>query len=294
MTDGAPRDSRALVVVAGAAVLWSTGGLIVRALDEAGSWTTIFYRSLFAALFLAVFVVGRDRRGAVRSFTGMGRAGLVVGACFATASISMVVALGMTSVANTFVMISTTPLVAAVLGRLVLGERARARTWIVAAVTVLGVAIMVSGSSGETTRAGDAVAALIPVALATATVTIRRHHEVLMVPAMAVGTVIAMLVSIPFAGSLAVTGHDLGLLVVFGTVQFGLGLALYAFGGRRAPPADVTLVTLLEPVLGPLWVWWLLGEYPGVGGIVGGSIVLGAMAVHTALDLRRRTMPVAA
>jgi drug/metabolite transporter (DMT)-like permease len=283
-----------LAIVALAALIWSTGGLIVRSLERSDTWTTIFYRSLFASIFLVGFVVVRDRRSAVRSFTSMGRASLLVGACFATASISLVVALGMTSVANTLVIISAAPLLAAVIGRVVLAEAVKPRTWVAAAVTVVGVVIMVSGSSAESSLRGDAVAMLIPVALATATVTIRQHHEVLMIPAMAVGTMIALVVSVPLVGTFAVTRHDLGLLAIFGAVQLGLGLALFAVGARRAPPAEVALMTLLEPVLGPIWVWLLLDEYPGAAVFVGGSLVLGAMAVHTTLDLRRRTVPLAA
>jgi drug/metabolite transporter (DMT)-like permease len=285
---------RGLVLVGIAAVIWSTGGLIVRSLDTDQAWTTIFYRSLFASVFLVGFVVVRDRGRAVRSFTSMGAAGLLVGACFAMSSISLVVALGLTSVANTLVVVSTAPLLAAVLGRVVLGEPVNGRTWATAGVTVVGVVIMVSGSSTEGSLAGDAVAMLIPIGLAVATVTIRRHHEVLMVPAMAVGTVMAMLVAVPFVSVWTVTGHDLGLLAMFGSVQLGLGLALYAVGARMAPPADVALVSLLEPVLGPLWVWAVLSEDPGVAALIGGTLVIAAVAIHTAFDLRRRAMPVAA
>lgn len=297
-TTAPPRASaqhgRALVLVAIAAVIWSTGGLIVRSLDTDEAWTTIFYRSLFASVFLVAFVVLRDRRHALRSFTSMGAAGLLVGGCFAMSSIALVVALGLTSVANTLVVVSTAPLLAAVLGRVVLGDPVNRRTWVTAGVTVVGVVIMVAGSSSEGSLAGDAVALLIPVGLATATVTIRRHQEVLMVPAMAVGTIMATLVAIPFVSVWAVTGHDLGLLAVFGSVQLGLGLALYAVGARMAPPADVALVSLLEPVLGPVWVWAVLGENPGLAALVGGALVIAAVGVHTAFDLRRRSMPVAA
>ncbi len=285
---------RGLLLVALAAVLWSTGGLIVRSLDTDASWTTIFYRSLFASMFLVVFVRRRERTGAVRAFTSMGWPGVVVGACFGLSSIALVVALGMTSVANTLVVMSTTPLVAALLGWAVLRERVRPRTWVAAGATVVGVLVMVSGSTAGGSRAGDAVAALMPLSLAAATVVIRRHQHVVMVPAMALGTVMAMLVALPFVESFSITRHDLVLLVVFGAGQLGLGLALYAVGARHAPPADVALVSLLEPVLGPVWVWLVIGERPTGATLVGGLLVLSAMAWHTALDLRRRTVPAVA
>ena len=104
----------------------------------------------------------------------------------------------------------------------------------------------------------------------------------------------ALLVALPFVSSWEVSGHDLALLVVFGAGQLGAGMALFAIGARLAPPADVALVSLLEPVLGPVWVWWIIGEAPATSTLVGGTIVLAAMAAHTALDLRRPTFPAAA
>jgi drug/metabolite transporter (DMT)-like permease len=285
---------RGLLLVAIAATIWSTGGVIVRSLDTDDPWLTIAYRSIFASLFLVGFVAARERRRSVRSFTSMGAPGLVVGACVAIASVALVVALRYTSVANTLVVISTAPLVAAVLARIVLGDPIRPRTWVATSATLVGALIMVGGSVGEGSVGGDAIAALIPVALAVATVTIRRHEQVVMVPAMAAGTVMALLVAIPFVGSWDVSQHDLALLVVFGAGQLGAGLALFAIGARHAPPADVALVSLLEPVLGPVWVWWIIGEAPTPATLVGGTIVLVAMATHTALDLRRRTVPAAA
>jgi drug/metabolite transporter (DMT)-like permease len=292
-TAGRGSHARGLALVASAAVVWSTGGLIVRSLDVDDEWTIIAYRSLFATLFLAGAVAVRERRGAVPAVRRMGAAGLLVGACFAVASIAFVVALGRTSVANTLVIVSTAPLAAAVLGRIVLHDRVRPRTWAATAATLLGVVILASGSSGATSRAGDAIALLIPVALATATVTIRRHETVDMIPAMGVGTALAFCVAAPLAGTWSVSTGDLVLLVVFGALQLGGGLALYALGARLAPPADVALVALVEPVLAPIWVWAFAGEAPGAPAVVGGLVVLAAMAVHTVLDLRSRPVPAA-
>jgi drug/metabolite transporter (DMT)-like permease len=288
---GRSTHARGLALVAAAAVVWSTGGLIVRSLDVDDEWTIIAYRSLFATLFLAGAVVVRERRGAARAVRRMGAAGLLVGACFTVASIAFVVALGRTSVANTLVIVSTAPLAAAILGRIVLRDPVRPRTWAATAATLVGVIVLASGSSGATSRAGDAIAMLIPVALATATVTIRRHEAIDMIPAMGVGTALAFAVAAPLAGSWSVAPDDLALLVVFGALQLGGGLALYAVGARLAPPADVALVALVEPVLAPLWVWAFAGESPGGAAVVGGAVVLGAMAVHTVLDLRSRPVP---
>ena len=277
---------RGLALVAVAALLWSTGGLIVRSLDAADVWTTVFWRSVFAALFLAAFIAARDRGRAVQAFRTMGFPSLIVGVGFATASIGLVVALNLTTVANTLIIFSTSPLIAAVLGRVLLGERVRGRSWVVMAAALLGIAVMVSDSVARGSVAGDLVAFVVAAAAAVATVTIRKNREVRMTPATCLAAVLAALVALPLAAPLSVTGGDFALLFVFGAIQLGAGLALFVTGARLAPAAEVALISVLEPILGPVWVWAFLGEHPGTSALVGGGIVLSALVVHTALDFR--------
>ncbi|MEX1206896.1 MAG: DMT family transporter [Dongiaceae bacterium] len=277
---------RGLALVAVAALLWSTGGLIVRSLDAADVWTTVFWRSVFAALFLVLFIAARDRSKAVQAFRAMGFPSLVVGVCFATASIGLVVALNLTTVANTLIIFSTSPLIAAVLGRVLLGERVRGRSWVVMTAALLGIAVMVSDSFARGSVAGDLIAFVVAGAAAVATVTIRKNRDVRMTPATCLAAVIAALLALPLAAPLSVTGADFGLLFVFGAIQLGAGLALFVTGARLAPAAEVALISVLEPILGPVWVWAFLGENPGTFALIGGGIVLSALAIHTALDLR--------
>lgn len=297
MATGAAADERdrrghGLMLVALAAVIWSTGGLIVRLIDTADTWTIVFWRALFATLFLAAYVVWREGKQAPGLFAAMGRPGLVVAGCFALASTCLVVALSLTTVAHTLVIMSTAPFLAALLARPVLGERVRGRTWAAMAAALCGIAVMASDRGGNASLVGDLVAGLIAIALAIATVTIRRHREVRMTPATCLGAATAALVALPLASPLVVDGHDMALLVVFGAFQFGAGLAIFVTGARLAPAAEVSLVAVLEPILGPLWVWALIGEDPGARALAGGAIVLAALVLHTLLDARRRAPPI--
>ena len=87
-------------------------------------------------------------------------------------------------------------------------------------------------------------------------------------------------VAAPFASPGSVSLQDLGLLVALGVGQIGLGLVLLTIGARLIPAAEVALITLLEIVLGPLWVWLVLSEQPGAATLAGGAIVLGAVALQ--------------
>ena len=279
---------RGVLLVAASAVIWSTGGLIVRSLST-DPWTTIFWRSVTATLFLLVFLFVRDGRQAFRLFRKMGLPGALVGLFFACASVGLVVALSLTSVAQTLVIMSSSPLIAAVLGRVVLDERIRPAAYLSIGGVMLGIAVMMSSDLGaDRSLAGALVALAIAFSLAGAVVTTRRHPDIRMTPAACTGTVIAMLVSLPFATPSSAGGHDLALLTLFGAGQLGGGLVLFLAGARLIPAAQSALIGMLEPILGPAWVWLVIGEEPRPMTILGGSIVILSVLANTLTGLRRR------
>ena len=278
---------RGMVLVASAAVAWSTGGLLSRLLESHDSWTTIFWRSASAFAFLLLFMAVRNGRATPRLFRDMGWPGLLVGLFFAGASISLVVALSLTSVAKTLVIMSSTPLLAAIFGRVFLGEAIRPATYATIAAVICGIALMVSGSDEGGSLIGDFFALLIAVTYAGAIVTSRRYQEVSMLPAACLGAAIAMAVAFVFAAPLSVTAHDLPILFLFGAGQLGSGLALFVTGVRLIPAAHSALLAMLEPILGPIWVWLALGEKPAATVLIGGTIVILSVAAKTLTDLRQ-------
>jgi drug/metabolite transporter (DMT)-like permease len=281
-------QARGLALVAAAALVWSTGGLIVRSLDSSDNWTTIFWRSVSACLFLGLFVLFRDGRAAAGLFRRMGPPGLIVGAGFACASICFVVALSLTTVAETLMIMSSAPLMAALLGRIVLGEAVSPLTWGTIAVVMAGIVLMVSDARGSGSLVGDGFALLSTFGYAVSVVTIRRHPQVRMTPAVCVGAAMAALVALPFASPWAVTLHDGPLIFLFGAGQLGLGMALFVTGARVLPAAHSALMGMLEPIVGPLWVWLALGEKPADMVMVGGAIVIAGVLGNTLVTLRPR------
>ncbi|MBN9021885.1 MAG: DMT family transporter [Rhizobiales bacterium] len=272
---------KGVLLVGGAAVLWSLGGLIVRSLDT-DSWTTIFWRSVFATAFLFLFLLVRDGRGAFRLFRDMGLPGLVLGLCFTAASVGFVTALAFASVAQTLVIMSSAPLVAAVMGRIVLGERISPIGYVAIVGVMAGIALMMSDDFGaDQSLIGGLIAFAIAVSLAGSVVIVRRWPHIRMTPATCTGAAAAMLVSLPFATPLAVGAADFGLLAFFGAGQLGVGLILLVTGARLIPAVLSSLLGMLEPILGPAWVWLLLGEEPTTMTLVGGAIVVASVAAYT-------------
>ena len=284
-----PLDVRGAWLVLGSATVWSFGGAIARYLSVTDSWTTVFWRSVFASSFLLTFMLWQyGRLGTLRLFLAMGRAGVGVALCFATASTSFVVALAYTTVANVLLLQAGVPLIAALMGVVLFRERVPRATWIAIAAVISGVAVMVSESlGGNVSPMGDGLALLVALAFATATVITRRHAHVAMMPAVCLGTLIAACVSATQVSQFAVGPVDGALLFAFGALNLGLGLALFVTGVRLLPSAIAALIGIAEPVLGPVWVWLIHNEVPSQRTVLGGAIVFLALLAHILWQLRQ-------
>jgi drug/metabolite transporter (DMT)-like permease len=278
----ASATQRGIFLVACSAIIWSFGGAIARAVENPDPWVTVFWRSTSATLFILGWILARDGgRSAIRQFRGLGLAGFAVAICLAGASSSFILALGHTSVANVQLIGATVPLIAALMAWLLFGETVRPATWAAIAAVFAGVAIMVSGTiAGRVSLLGDGLAFLIALFFSGVTVITRRNAHVSMAPAVCAGTVIAALVAAVFAGSLWTSPRDFVLLLAFGSLNLGLGLAVFTMGARLIPAAVAALVGMLEPALGPFWVWLVHGETPGPRTLIGGAVIFAALVGH--------------
>lgn len=281
---GTPR-SRGVLLVAAAALCWSSGGLLARLVDT-DTWTTVFWRGIFSAVFLLGVGAVQARRTGAGLGSSLGWPGLVMAAGFATASTCFINALARTSVANALVLQSTSPFIAALLGWAMMGERVRGRTWLAMAAALCGTAVMASRSWGAGSIAGDVLAVITAASFAAAAVTVRGHADVNLPAAAGLAGLLGAAVAWWPAQPLSASAGDLALLAAFGAGQLGLGLMLFTAGARLIPVAEASLIAVLESVLGPLWVWLLLGEAPAGPSLAGGAVILGALMVHTAIDLR--------
>jgi drug/metabolite transporter (DMT)-like permease len=269
---------RGQAFVALAALAWSTAGVLQRELTV-DTATQLAGRALFAFLFLAVVYLVSARGEVVAGLRAVGVAGLAVAVCTAVASGAFIVALNHARVANVLFMQAASPIVAALLAWAALGERVTRRSWVAMAIAVIGVALMV-GAPGSGGTLGISVSLLMTLAFATGLVITRHRRDVSMVPAVCLAQLLVFLVSAPFADAGSVTTRDLALLVLLGVAQIGLGLLFLVIGARLIPAAEVALITLLEIVLAPLWVWISISETPATATLIGGAVVVGAVVLQ--------------
>jgi drug/metabolite transporter (DMT)-like permease len=276
---------RAVIWMLAAAMLWSTAGVVTRWLERAESFELTFWRSAFAALAMAAILVVIHGRGALAVVRGVGWPGVLSGLMFGTMFTCFMLAVTRTTVANALVVNSLFPVFAALLSALVLGTRLHVYTWIAIAAAAGGMAWMFSSGLGEG-LAGTLIAFIVPIAGAVNVVALRKWgREVDMAPAVMLGGGFSALATLPFAWPLDATAHDIAWLAGLGLFQLALPCLLLVMASRFLPPAEVALLTLLEAVLGPLWAWLGAGEQPAAATLVGGAIVLLAIAGNEAIAL---------
>jgi drug/metabolite transporter (DMT)-like permease len=273
------QQRRGQIYVALAAIAWSTAGVLQRQLTLDAA-TQVAGRAAFATVALLAYVAVAERGRVVQAFRSVGLAGVAVAVCVAIASSSFIIALNHEGVARVLFILAVSPMLAALLARVTLGERISRRTVFAMGLALAGVAVML-GDPGEASLVGDALAVLCALAFAVVVVITRWRHDVSMAPATCLSQAILVVAFLPFASPGDIAGDDVFWLAALGIGQIGLGFALLTVGARLIPAAQVGLITLLEIVLGPLWVWLALDERPGTLTLVGGAIVIAAIVIQT-------------
>jgi drug/metabolite transporter (DMT)-like permease len=277
--EGSRRRRRGQIYVALAAVAWSSAGVLQRQLTL-DTPTQVFGRAAFAAAALLVYVAFVARGRVVQAFRSVGLAGVGVALCVATASAGFIAALNQTSVARVLFILALAPVFAAVLARVTLGEPIPRSTVVAMVVALAGLSLML-GDPGEGSLAGDGLSLLVSLAFAASIVITRWRRDVSMAPAACLSQAILVVVFAPFASPSEIGGGDIGWLAALGIGQIGLGFVLFAAGARLIPAAQAGLITLLEIVLGPLWVWLAEDERPSTLTLVGGAVVIVAIVIQT-------------
>jgi drug/metabolite transporter (DMT)-like permease len=285
---------RAIALMVIAPTLWSIAGVVTRHLDSAGRWEVTFWRSLFAGVFvLAVLLATRGARtwSAVRATGGYG---VLSGAMWAVMMVAFMLALMTTTTANTLIVNSISPLLTALLARAVLREPIAARTWAAIALAIAGMLWMFgSGFAGGEPRhaAGMLIALAVPLAAAVNFVTLKHAgRSVDLIPAVLLGAIFSAALTLPFALPFTASAHDILLLAMLGSLQLGLPCMLMVRASPQLSAPEISLLAMLEVVLGPLWAWLGAGEAPALATLAGGALVIAALLVNelAALGVRVR------
>tara|TARA_Y100001934_G_C12244943_1_gene722210 strand:+ start:78 stop:929 length:852 start_codon:yes stop_codon:yes gene_type:complete len=266
-------------MVIASALFLSTSGVGLRVIEEASAWQILFYRSISMMALVLVVLVFVHRRSWRSRFQAITKDDILLAFVLGSGFVAYVFALLTTTVANALFIFSAAPFLAAVLGWCLLGERVPLRTSIAIGGAMAGLGIMVGTGMAQGRYLGNLIALWLPISYAIAVVVVRRSRQPDMLVALLLAAFVATFLSLLFVEQLSISWWDFGVSVYLGVFQVGLGFTLLILGARYVPAAQVGLLALLEPVLGPIWAWLTVTEIPTAATLWGGLIILSAVAI---------------
>lgn len=282
---------RAVLLMIVAATLWSMAGVLTRHLEAARGFEATFWRSVFAVLFVAVALLWQQRGQTFASIRAVGRLGLLSGVMWSVMFCCFMVALTMTTVANTLIVMSIAPLLTAFFAWLFLHQKIAARTWVAIALACIGMTGMfVSGLShlGGTQLAGMVIALGVPLAASVNVIALKKAgHGVDLMPTVMLGGVLSALMMLPLAWPFQASPHDIGILAILGFFQLGFPCMLMVAASKSLSAPEISLLALLEVLLGPIWAWLGADEVPAQATLIGGAVVLIALVFNEIAAMRQ-------
>lgn len=272
----------ALCLAAGS--LWSLMGLGLRQIQDASVWQILFWRSVGMVPVLLGFIWWTSGGRPLAAIRKVGLAGAAGGLGLVFAFAGAIFAFQTTTVANAVLLFAASPFVAAILGWLALREPVRLSTWIAIAIAVFGMYLMVRDGLETGAAAGNMAALVSALGFGAFSVALRWGRVGDMLPAVLLGS----LFSILFAGAVILLRgepilalpRDMGVAFAIGAVVVALGMVMFTLGSRVVPAAELTLLSLVEVLLGPIWVWLALGETASRTTLIGGAVLLGGVVLN--------------
>ncbi|WP_299845837.1 DMT family transporter [uncultured Roseovarius sp.] len=274
------------------ATFMSFVGLLMRLIDGADGFQILTYRSISLAGMVALVACLRRKVSLPRFLGSLDRNDLFMGMALSVAFTAYVFAMLNTSVASALFILSVTPLCAAVLAWVWIGERPTGTTFISMFLAVLGVGVMVQGGVDLGRTTGNVIAFASALTFALMLTLARRSRKPDVLGGTFLGGVFCLIIggvcSLGIGQGLQVSVYDFWLCLFMGGFTIGIGIAFVTWGTPYVPAAEVSLLVLLESVLGPIWVWLFVNEAMTLPEMIGGAIVLLAVAMQAVLGRRRR------
>ena len=296
-TDMKLSHKQAVLLMIACTMMWSIAGVVTRHLEHAKSFEVTFWRSFFTLVSLLIILPLIHGKSLLVKFKQGGWYLWISGVCWSVMFTAFMTALTMTSVANVLITLSLGPILTALFARVFIGHKLPLRTIMAIVVAGLGIAYMYAAQidlSDMKQLAGMLVALGVPIAAAINWTLVQHSqaqgHEVDLVPAVMVGALISSLVTYPLSMPFQASGQDVALLAMLGLVQLAVPCTLAVVCARYLKAPEVSLLALLEIIFGIALAWVGANEKPGLPVLLGGSLVLGALALNEWLGMRERAI----
>jgi drug/metabolite transporter (DMT)-like permease len=279
-----PAHSRSVGLLFLAALCWSFGGVLLKAVD----WPPLAVaggRGFVATVFLLLAC-----RRSLRFTWSPLQLGTAV--AYAGCTVLFAAANKLTTAANAILLQYTAPVWVALFGAWLLGERAARADWLTIAAVFAGMGIFLYDGLRLHDLAGILVAIASGVCFAAMIVLLRKQKDGSPIESVILGNFLGFLIGLPAIWS-APPLNPTGLLalLLLGVVQLGVAYLLYVRAIRHVTALEAVLLPVIEPILNPVWVLLVHGEKPSPLALLGGAIVVGAVTWRAAAAVRGRAAP---
>ena len=279
-----------IVLVFLGGVMWSTIGLAIRLMEDASVWQILFYRSFSLTIFLFFIIVLLYKENPFYLIYKSFYPSLVGGVSLFIAYSFGIYSIQTTSVAHAILLFATAPFITAFLGWIFLRERVKLTTWIALIFAIFGIILMVSGDNSNGKIGGNISAFISAFGFASFTIALRWGKSGNMLSCVflsgILGVIFTYFICLVINLSFIISINDATIALMMGVFQVGAGLVLYTLGSKTISGAELALLSMSEPLLGPLWVWIFIGEHIDFNTILGGLILLLAIFGNAFFSIR--------
>ena len=276
------------MLLAFAGIMFITPDSLLIRLSNINSWNLIFYRGFIPFLTILIGLIFVYRSKLLKKILDNGWHGLVFVVSFAITSIVFVVSIENTNVANTLVMVALAPMLSAIISLVFLKENPDQKTWVAIGITTLAVVYIFYDAIDAGDFLGNFLGLICATGLAVNAVIIRSAKKMSLVPSAMAGKLMVALFALFFADQIKLENNDLIIVPLMCIVCIAIPFVCVTLAPRYITAAEVNLFFLLETIFGPLWVWLVIKEQPSMETIIGGSIIIITIAIHSTLVLKNK------
>jgi len=280
-------DQKKGTLIAFAAVMFIAPDSLFIRLANLNSWNLIFYRGLipFLVVFLGLLIIYKTKL--LKEIINNGWHGFFYAITFTITNIFFVISIENTNVANTLIMIALAPMLSAIISFFFLKENPDKKTWIAIIITTLSVVYIFYDSLEAGDLLGNFLGLVCATGLAVGAVIIRSAKKISLVPSAMMGKLTVTLIALLFVDQLKLEDGDAVIVPLMCIMCVAIPFVLVTLAPRYITAAEVNLFFLLETILGPLWVWFVIKEQPSLETILGGAVIVATIAVHSILSLKK-------
>ena len=267
------------LLIAFLGVLMLTPDPVLVRLADADTFTILFWRGIFFALGVLVILFATYRKSTFKELKNIGRPGIWIGLLSGIGGVTFIAAIQYTSIAKVLVIISTAPMVVAIISWAIINEKPKLFTWISMLIIVTGIYIVMKGDTGTLNVMGSALAVISIIAGGYSFALTRKYSNVNMVPAMIVNALVVSCVGLAFSSSFYLPFDSL-IYVIAGGILLAIAFSLITLAPRFIPASEVAMFMPLGTILGILSAWLVINEQPSSSSLLGGTIVVLTLFFH--------------